>query len=218
MSFLIAALTDSLGLPRGGAEPTTARQTWPMLLRAAVDDVVHIGIGGATVTQLSGQLPYALSSSPDLVIVQAGIVDCAPRALRLWERTALQQLPGGRRISRVIEKRARLLRRVRNIAFTAPDTFRETCAAMKTRAGASALWWVGIVDAGDEAQVPGIRRRIAAYNDILRTTFADRFIDVSAMPDSGVCADHHHLTSTGHAFVARTLLDRLAMIRAADIV
>lgn len=212
MSFTIAALTDSLGLPRGGAEPTTARQTWPTLLRAAVDDVVHIGIGGATVTQLSGQLPYALASSPNLVIVQAGIVDCAPRALRLWERTALQQIPGGRRLSRVIEKRSRLLRRLRNIAFTAPDTFRDTCAAMKTRVGSGSIWWIGIVDAGDEAQVPGIRRRIATYNDILRTTFAERFVDVSAMPATGVCADHHHLTSTGHAFVASTLLGRLAII------
>lgn len=212
MPVSIAALTDSLGLPRGGSEATPPRQTWPALLRESVlvDDVTHVGIGGATVTQLAGQLSYAIAAVPDVLVVQCGIVDCAPRALRQWERQALQQVPGGRRVARAIEKRAVLLRRWRDIAFTSPSTFRDTCRTIVARAGASRPLWVGIVDAGDEARVPGIRARIRSYNGILRDTVGTGFVDVGDMPVDGVCADHHHLTAAGHAFVATKLLERIA--------
>ncbi len=215
MTVIVSILSDSLGLPRGGAQPSARRQTWPALVThgAEIDDVLHIGIGGATVTQLAGQLSYALASSPAVLVVQCGIVDCAPRALRLWERTALQHMPGGRRLSRIIEKRARGLRRIRDIAFTAPEVFRRTCASVVDRADATQVLWIGIVDAGDEAQVPGIRARIRAYNDILRATVAHRFVDVSSMPAEGVCADHHHLTPVGHAFVADVVLARISALK-----
>lgn len=219
-AVVLGLLTDSLGLPRATPSLVHPKQTWPSLLRGdvkdgvSVDDVVHIGIGGATVHQLSSQLAYALASAPDALVVQCGIVDCAPRALRRWERDALARVPGGKRVAKLVEQNARALRRLRDVAFTPPAAFSTAVRAMRDKAKPARLLWVGIAPASAEYEraVPGITARVRSYNGLLQAALGADYVDVDglgAVDDGGLCADHHHLTVGGHAFVAERVRARL---------
>jgi hypothetical protein len=226
----LAVLSDSLGLPRATPAMVTPKQTWPVLLRAAggvdvvdvvagreaiaVEDVVHIGIGGATVHQLQSQLGYGTACAPNAVVVQCGIVDCAPRALRRWERDALARVPGGKRVAKLVENNARQLRAWRDVAFTPPEAFAAAVTAMRDKAQPAPLLWVGIAPASAdyERAVPGIQARVQRYNALLSRVLGDRYVDVDGLlgvADGGLCADHHHLTAGGHAFVAQRVRSRL---------
>src|SRR5688500_17972440 len=87
----ILIITDSLGLPRAVPEVCSYEQTWPFLLNNAGYQIHQVSIGGATVSELYRQLEYHYLFLPDLVIVQSGIVDCAPRALGKFESLLLNK-------------------------------------------------------------------------------------------------------------------------------
>ena len=209
----VALLTDSLALPRREPERVALSDTWPALLRQqpGIGDVVHIGIGGATVHQLLGQTGYARGCDPDVVVVQCGIVDCAPRTLKRWEKDQLSRLPGGRRVGKLIEKNARALRGARDIAFTPPARFAAAVVDVVEKAKPARVLWLAIAPASAayERQVPGIGARVTQYNGLLRAALGDGFVDLAQLPSTGLCSDHHHLAAAGHAFVLQQLMLKL---------
>ena len=77
-------LTDSLSLPRaypGGQ--VKWEDIYVNLLRREMPDleVIHVGIGAATITELLRLQNYYALVEPDIVVLHCGIVDCTPRAL-----------------------------------------------------------------------------------------------------------------------------------------
>ena len=75
----ILILTDSLGLPRFEPEPCFFEETWPILLKEIYSNIHQVSIGAATSQIILKQVNYQKAFNPDLVILQVGIVDCAPR-------------------------------------------------------------------------------------------------------------------------------------------
>lgn len=78
-------LTDSLSLPRVFPEKCKFEDTYPYLLRRMGLHVHQVSIGGATSDTLVSQLHYHLPFNPKIIILQVGIVDCAPRFARKSE-------------------------------------------------------------------------------------------------------------------------------------
>lgn len=104
--------TDSLGLPREKPEIVEYNQTWVNLLKANFEILVF-SFGGGTVDQMYSQIAYLKMFNPDFVIVQSGIVDCAPRALKQYEleiikrSRLLSKIFGNKRVVSFLRKKER---------------------------------------------------------------------------------------------------------------
>jgi hypothetical protein len=201
-------LTDSLSLPRIFKDGKVRwENTYVSLLKNARPDLdfVHVGLGGATITELYRQLKYYSAVTPDITILHCGIVDCAPRALGQLEQQILIKL----KLITLVKPLTAFLRRVRNISYTSPRRFENTLVAIKETFKDKPLVAIGILPGCPEyeAVVPGISKRILAYNEILKKHCI--YIDNSDFPREGIIDDFHHMNETGHTRIYETLSDFL---------
>lgn len=94
----VLIVADSLALPRDGV---SYENTWPAMLAAAMPDVTCInrGMRLATTERLVAEGDRGTDClewfQPDLVILQLGICDCAPRVLRRSTGAIVYRLPFG---------------------------------------------------------------------------------------------------------------------------
>lgn len=203
----VLVLTDSLAFPRSEPEVVTYDQTWVALLKRRFPqiDFVHCGRGGATIEELFKHSAYYHGTiKPALVLVQSGIVDCAPRALSVIEQQVLQRLPiVGSMILALVRKNAARLRRWRRMSYTSLASY-EAWVQTYERLFDN-VHWIGIlpVDAEYESRVQGIAAAVDRYNSVLRRR---HYISTNDFSSRDVMSDHHHLNADGH----RRLADRLA--------
>lgn len=211
----IIFLTDSLGLPRTRPETVLLEETYIELLREKYKEhkIINISLGGATIETLREQLlNYYNAVEPDLIIVQSGIVDCAPRALKKWETALLSKHAVLRKFSDiVIKKNTRLLRKHRKLTYTSITRFSQIVDEFRKKFDKK-LYWIGILPAIPEyeAQLPGITANINRYNEVLSTALASNFIDTSNIGD-GIMSDFHHLNRAGNFYIYQqitTIIDR----------
>ncbi|MCI5117464.1 MAG: hypothetical protein D3913_05805 [Candidatus Electrothrix sp. LOE1_4_5] len=178
MKLLI--ITDSLGYPRITPEIVNYDETWCHLLSKQYD-AYQFSFGGATVLLLLKQAKgYLQLYRPDIVIVQAGIVDCAPRALTKKENYLINKYWITRKLMRICAGKIIPVLRKRNIAYTSLSQFEKSVLEFK-KLFHNKLFWVGILPAGIdyEQKNPGIKNRICVYNQIVRDYIENRFIDMS---------------------------------------
>ncbi|MEO8254200.1 MAG: hypothetical protein ABI554_07395, partial [Flavobacterium sp.] len=111
----ILFLTDSLSLPRkyDGGE-VIYEDTYICKLREKYPEILisDVAIGGAKITDLLVQCFYYKQFKPDLVFIQCGIVDCAPRSFSLLEKVIIDKLRL-RKFSKLFEKKLRKIRKGR---------------------------------------------------------------------------------------------------------
>ena len=193
----VLVLTDSLSLPRKHVDGVVLwedcyverlKKEFPAM------EFILVAMGGATITDLNSQLNYYSLLQPDLVILQCGIVDCAPRALGRLELEVVKRL----RIFRLVKPFFKIFRKYRGLTYTPIKTFHKTLKLIKHRFPDSPLWAIGILP-GCEAydqKVPGVSRNIKQYNAILKQE--THFIDQSDFPQSGIIDDYHHMNAEGH--------------------
>jgi hypothetical protein len=214
MSFrhTVLVITDSLGFPRADPEHVAYSATYIAQLKAALPecDIIHQGYGGATIGELYKRTSYFHRTvQPDLVIMQTGIVDCAPRALRVVEQQILSRLPLlGPLAIRLTKKYSRALRRWRGLTYTPLAAFAEQMTRFEQLY--PRLCWIEILPATPayEAKLDGIGANIAAYNAVLRRA---RTVATSDFTEADVMSDFHHLSAAGHHKLAQRLL---ALLRA----
>lgn len=208
MSKRILALTDSLALPRNRPEECSYEDTWPSLLDAAGYTVHRVSIGGATSTDLSKQIDYHKNFRPEIVVVQVGIVDCAPRFLTQFEVSVVRKLGI---LGKVIFKLTNnnFVKRLRNICYIKPKKFAQNLQDINNGFKESKIIYLGIVPATAEyeLQLPGINRRIAQFNNILQQMKG--YINLNDFDMAGVMTDHHHLNKDGQRQVYQKVLNRI---------
>jgi len=211
---LIFILTDSLSLPRVEPQKVALQDTYIMLLKNAFPqhEIVSLSIGGATLEMLESQFfTYYFPVNPDMVIVHAGIVDCAPRALKTWEVKLFNSAePFQFFYKHLIKKHTIWLRKKRNLTYTHLGKFGEIAYRYKNKLGQK-IFWIGIAPASDdyELQLPGIKKNIQNYNNLLKSIFEDKFISVDAMPADCLMSDYHHLNERGHRFIFENLKNKI---------
>ena len=205
MSRRVLFITDSLGLPRRRPAPVLWGETYINRLRARLPHVetAHIGMPGGTITDLHGVAVYYESFQPDIVVLQSGIVDCAPRALSVKESQALKRL----KLRWLTRPWKKVLRRLRNIAYTTPGEFENTLGKLKALFPGADFYGIGIVPGCEayEAKVPGISARIRDYNEILSRNIS--YLSTESLPAAAIAADFHHLTAEGHTILADRLVE-----------
>jgi hypothetical protein len=210
---IVLILTDSLAFPRNEPEVVSYEQTWVALIKRRFPEIdfVHCGRGGATIEELFKHSAYYHGTiKPALVLVQSGIVDCAPRALSVIEQQVLQRLPIiGTMILALVRRNAARLRRWRGMSYTSLASYAVWVKAFE-RLFAN-VYWIGILPAAAEyeSRMQGIATAINRYNDVLRL---GNYISTTDFSSSDIMSDHHHLNADGHYRLAVRLAETIELV------
>ena len=234
--LLLRVYGDSLSMPRVSAKigylDTYAEQVAARLRTespSTVCDLYNRSVGGAAVSELYARFAsdsvYFGTPGGDVMIIQTGIVDCAPRPIPHWLREQITKLPGHARapIIRVLhDHRARFLRLGRTWRRTQPGAFERQMRRWFGEASqrCSHLYVVNILPTHDrfERRSPGYNSSVRLYNELLAkalretapgATLIDAHARTMAEPnglEKWINADDgHHLTLAGHDMVTDAL-------------
>ena len=209
----IVLFTDSLAMPRKGPQVTFYEDTYPCLLRKDYE-VFQFSKGGGLMNEFIEQTFYYNQYKPDIIILQIGIVDCAPRAFSKLEETFFQsnRLLGW--VRGLISKfgLSKKIRNFRRLSWTPKRCYQQGCRFFVSKFPQSQVYALSIVPPSEEyeKQVPGISKKIEEYNRILKDVFKQNLIDLSNIPAEGIMSDHHHLTKLGHQYVYDSIMCILA--------
>jgi hypothetical protein len=210
---IVLVLTDSLAFPRFEPEVVSYQETWVALLKRYFPqiDFVHCGRGGATIDDLfKHSAYYHWTMRPAMVLVQVGIVDCAPRALSIIEQQILQRLPiVGAMLLALIRKNASKLRRWRGMSYTSPTSYEAWIK--KFECIFPNIHWIGILpaDANYESRLEGISVAINHYNALLQRR---KYISTADFASEMIMSDHHHLNVAGHHRLATLLAETIQRV------
>jgi acyl-CoA thioesterase I len=233
----IVVLADSLAMPR---KDVRFEHTWPYRLEAALReagltaDVVNCGARRRTADMLLADFTeHVIFKEPTDIVIQVGVVDCAPRIFSRSMRRYLNSrwVPSALR-SAVIRhrsgRRARIVGRdPLRLVYTKPARFAAVLEEFGSRL--QRLPWpirvyvVPILFDGSalEPRSPGFGKNVAAYNAIL-AEFSARHDGDWIAPEGLLDAHRHvafgadgiHLSSLGNAVLAqevgRRVLSRTA--------
>lgn len=209
----ILILSDSLALPRQHPQAVLYSETYPQLLKNHFE-VCQVSIGGATIVELYNQIYYITNFNPDFVLLQSGIVDCAPRAISKFEQMLIAKLPFfSKFFERFIREHKFKLRKIRNITYTNIDVYENNLLQVRKAFPNAAVMAIGIVPSTKEYEkvVPGIGQNINRYNDAIKNIFNNYFIDISDIDNSCIMSDHIHLNSKGHQFIFTKIFQILGL-------
>ena len=234
----VVAYADSLAMPRPDLG-VSWEDTWPhrlggLLRQRGVDaEIINRGRRARTAASLTGQEPYenVVWLQPDVVALQIGVVDCAPRIISRREKQVLN-LPGfpSRVRDALIERRK--ARRPQITArdplakvYTPPADFRRYIsdfgALVETMDPQPELLVVPVVVDWQpmERKTPGYTENVIRYNKILQR-FCEaprrRFVQVPQLMEDDAslrqmfCSDHYHLSAAGNHELAQAVADLIA--------
>ncbi len=207
----LLVLGDSLSLPRLQPEMCAYEDTWPVLLKQHFE-VHQVSLGGGTIGDVLRQVEYHKVFAPEVVVIQCGIVDCAPRALSEFELEFIKKLWGIRSILLpLIKKYSRQLRALRNTTYTSPQKFKNSIVEIKSLFPNATFWVIGILPSCEEYEkrVPGISARIGEFNELLKSAGDRNYISVDDISREAVMSDFIHLNPSGQRFVFEKIMTLL---------
>jgi len=234
----VVALADSLALPRSeGGERVAWEETWPSELQRLLGEVrpgaqvVNCGRRARTVDSLLAEdfFEHVVLTEPSDVVVQVGIVDCAPRVLSRRDQRVLNSRLVPERLRRwVIERRRRARRALvardplRKV-YTPPREFAEQFSEFLKRTAeletSPRLIVVPILGRREvlDAKSPGFSKNIDTYNEALQACcqrseavwLGVDSIEGGIPVETAFCYDGYHLTKEGNGNLARILAQTL---------
>lgn len=212
----VLIITDSLGLPRPLPEVVEYEETWVNMLSKNYK-VHQISYGGGTIGQLYSQIEYIKMFNPDLVIIQSGIVDCAPRAITKFESDFLNKFRITRFFLKIIlkPKTINFLRKNRKCTYTNLFLFENYILKFKKLYGEK-LYWIGIVPANEKYEnlIPGITENVSKYNDVIKKQLQGNFISLADFTIQNIMSDHIHLSKQGHQLLFDKIIQITSRVKA----
>lgn len=236
-TLLLTIYGDSLGMPRSFAG-VACHQTYAELLRQAGKSfgensevvVFNRSQGGARINDLFGRftqdLTYISDDKNKILIIQCGIVDCAPRPLPWSLRRLIGMLPTklrGNIIGFLHEHRAAIQKFV-SFRFTAPEQFQKVLG--RWLLAAKDFKKIYIINIFPTTQAvgrhsPGLEESIKIFNRIIDQTVKNSGLDHCVLIDvfgaaektgnpgiNFVAEDGHHLTAKGHELIKSLILEK----------
>ncbi|WP_018690842.1 hypothetical protein [Algicola sagamiensis] len=214
----ILFITDSLGLPRLDPEPILAEETWIVQVEQQIRNMfdTHIqfyfycvsGLQSDTVAIASQGILKAYQ--PDLVVVQQGIVDCYPRALKKNEVSILSRLPLLGKLSKwFVKKWYKEIVQSRDITYVSLPLFEQSWYKVKSQLDVPFI--VVPIAPACPAYVqknPRIAENIQQYNQVLAQIFGDGFLSHafdSVDADQLFLSDNHHLSKFGNQVLSQAM-------------
>lgn len=220
---------DSLTLPH---DSVPYPHTWPGLLQRDLDEfhVVNVGQSEKTTSDFSGGLNVHQKREleyyePQVVVVQVGIVDCAPRYFRKWEKQLLDLIPVHTVSDGLFFLAKHLRSRSEKRSYVDRPTFRANLKAYCQRAEKSKVGRIVVVKILQPGTTysrknPRIEESITSYNAIiedvvdqfgnaetLRPLADDPTVEKAAIEENTL-SDGYHLNRKGH----RRLFERLPFV------
>jgi len=200
-------ITDSLGLPRLNPENLSGKDCWTHRITHEKSDydVYLFSRGGLSSKELVKNINiYFKSYEPEIIIIQLGIVDCAPRALRFSERKIISSIPILRTL---IKKTISLFRKeivkFRKITYVTEKEFLRNLLTFKEEFSDSKIYVVPIAPATPEYEEysPGVTENINRFNAILDKIFITIDPYDSVYTFDILMSDYHHLNRKGQDLV-----------------
>lgn len=220
---------DSLALPRPGVVQSRERYIarlcswWTRQEGVENIELIDRSRGSMTVADLWQWYEHDngyFGEGGDVLLIQCGVVDCAPRPLPRWLRSRLGRLPSALRrrvISFLHRHRPAILRRTGGWRQISPDEFRSFSsrwlASAVQKFGRVYVFNIAPTNRQIENHSPGFTRSIRLYNEILAEVIgslkADNLflVDVYAVISQTnpeeidryiLAEDGHHLTALSH--------------------
>ncbi len=211
-------ITDSLGLPRLKPSPVLGHEVWVNILVKELNDKYDFYLAtiaglhtGMIVNNLENQMG---AFSPDIIVMQVGIVDCAPRALKENERKIIERLPPTCKsiILGFIRKHYSRIVNFRNTTYITSNDFEQNIKTLKKYYSDSQFLIIPIAPANSEYQKknPLINGSILIYNGILEKQFGDSFLK-NTYCDCNIekvyLEDNYHLSIYGNMYLASKMLE-----------
>ena len=242
--MVIKIYGDSLSLPRPqdgvnyGDEYALIVQRDLAALRGAETVVYNRSKGGATVKDLASSYRNDRNymRAGGVVVIQCGVVDCAPRPLPAFMRSVLGYAPGLFRkgaVGFLHRNRAGILRAGLGTRLTSKKAFERIMKGwLEETAGQEELVLVVNIAPTTEAMEehsPGFQASIDHYNGIItesvESAHSDKvmLIDVNgAIKKSGAVTDFvnrddgHHITAKGHELYAGLMIEKIPSFQDSD--
>ena len=236
-SFLIRVYGDSLSLPRT-ADGIGYGDIYPELLRDSIEErqsetrvvVFNRSRGGASISELHRQYvddsAYFPLNDSGILIIQCGIVDCAPRPVPASVRVRIGRLPKLLRwaaVKLLHFLRPYLLRAGIAWAITPAEHFEQTLTQwlQEAQLGLERIYVINIAPTVSEIEThsPGLSRNIHEYNTVIRraikkmnsevVTLLDAYKTIKAKGEDLTqyinAHDGHHITRSAHQLYADLL-------------
>ncbi|MBC7915280.1 MAG: SGNH/GDSL hydrolase family protein [Pyrinomonadaceae bacterium] len=207
----ILILSDSVALARDTPETCSFENTWPYLLREKGYMVHQVSIGGATSTDLLNQINYHTGFNPDILILNVGIVDCAPRFMTKTELGIMKRIPFiGNKIIGLMNNNK--VRQVRKISYVSIGQFEKNIRAIINYFKGIQILILGIVPATIEYEklLPGITENINKYNKVLNNY--GHFMPIDEIEQDALMSDHHHLNAKGQKYIFEVINNNVMKI------
>ncbi|WP_256822457.1 MULTISPECIES: hypothetical protein [unclassified Pseudomonas] len=207
----VLVLTDSLGLPRLKPALINDEQCWTYRVADRYAGAFRfrvVSVPGMDTTQLMSLVDdYYQAIEADVVVVQVGIVDCYPRAIKKIELSLLLRMPGifNRYIHRWVKRNYTQLITKRGIRYVQPGEFKANLRRLRERFPSSKVVIVPIAppSAAYVLKNPCIEASVREYNSMLAESFPDGFL-AECYPDEACeifLSDNHHLNALGNEYV-----------------
>lgn len=204
----ILILTDSLGLPRFKPERVTYDEIWPVLIRDNKFQIETFSVGGWSSFDFLTYIKYYSAFKPDILIIQVGIVDCAPRFVTKKEKFFIENLPlVGKRLLGYANKK--WIRKIRNITYVNPQEFKNNIdLIIRAFPSLQNTFLIEIVGSKEyEHILPGVNFNISKYNEILKSIPNSSFIQYKK--NNILMSDHHHINAHGHILLSKKIKEKL---------
>lgn len=193
-------LTDSIALPRKYDKGIVYwEETYIAKIKLAYPhyEVVNVSIGGASIIDLRNQLNYYKILQPEIVLLQCGIVDAAPRAFGRIEMDIIKKM----KLFRLTKPFVGLLRKYRAHHYASLRQFEFNLLALKETLHPKHFFALEILPSCEayEQILPGITQSIAAYNKVLHKHTTT--IVLQDIPRAGILRDYHHINAVGQHYI-----------------
>lgn len=208
----VLVLTDSLGLPRISPALINDDQCWTYRLADYASGRFKFRVfsmpGMDSNQLLSLVLNYYSAIKPDIVVLQVGIVDCYPRAIKKTELSVLLRMPGvvNRFVHRLVKRFYTRLVVSRGIRYVSPTSFQANLRALSSAFDGAKILVVPIAppSAAYQARNPRIAPSVDEYNQLLERHFSAGYLGACYPANAAeeiFLSDNHHLNEIGNGLV-----------------
>lgn len=152
--------------------------------------------------------------SPDVVVLQVGIVDCYPRALKRGELAILRRIPMlGKLTHWLVRKYYRKLVVTRNISYVDIKSFEKHNLEILSFYKNIKLLVIPIAPPNDAfvKKNPVVRERVLKYNEVLAKVYRERYLDdvfCGVDVSNLFLSDDYHLSKYGNRLIYSKVMEK----------
>lgn len=201
---------DSLAAQRPD-DDLDEKERWPYLFSKETNlSIINLSKGFSTTQKLGEEASINAAKKVDKVIIQLGVVDCAPRRFRRWEMQIIYKFPAviqKKLISFLKNRRTQSLEK----CYVNPIQFKENIVNFISQIKAPVLY-IHILPASGNLKIanPQITSAITQYNKIVsslsethKNLLQINFSEEEVM--NYTLEDGYHLNRKGHIEIAKRL-------------